>query len=147
MLTPERSIEIQGLLGSDIEMQLDECVQLPAADDARREGDAAVAALGGALHASPSASSPGKALFGIVQGGDVARAARRERARRSSSIDFDGYAIGGLAVGEPQEVMLRDDRDGRAAPAGGPAALPDGRRHAGRYRRGGARAASTCSTA
>ena len=49
----------------------------------------------------------GQALFGIVQGGDDAGAARRIRAQRSSAIGFDGYAIGGLAVGEPQETMLR----------------------------------------
>ena len=80
-LTPERAIEIQALLGADIVMQLDECMQ--AAGDARRDRarDAAVAALGGALQARLRERAPaGRALFGIVQGGDDAGVARR-RAR------------------------------------------------------------------
>ena len=74
-------------------------------------------------------------------------AARRASARALVDIGFDGYAIGGLAVGEPQAVMLRDDRGGGAGAAGRPAALSDGRRHAGRPPRRRWRAASTCSTA
>ena len=62
--------------------------------------DAAVAALGGALQARLRARAPGYALFGIVQGGDLSRAARRVSARALTEIGFDGYAIGGLAVGE-----------------------------------------------
>ena len=105
-LTPERAMEIQRLLGSDIQMQLDECVRLPCAACGSRAGDAAVAALGGALARRRSARSRGRALFGIVQGGVDAGAAARERARTGRRSDFDGYAIGGLAVGEPQAVML-----------------------------------------
>ncbi len=73
MLTPERSIEIQGLLGSDIQMQLDECVKLPAADEEPERAMRAVPALGRALPGAPSATQPGKAMFGIVQGGAVER--------------------------------------------------------------------------
>lgn len=103
-MSPERSIEIQGLLGSDIQMQLDECVRLPAEH----------AAIEKAMHLSlrwaercrvAFGTQPGKAMFGIVQGGDVP-ALRVESARALVDLDLKGYAIGGLAVGEPQDVML-----------------------------------------
>jgi queuine tRNA-ribosyltransferase len=105
VLTPERSIEIQGLLGADIQMQLDECVRLPAPDEAVekamrlsvRWAERCRAAFG---------EQPGRALFGIVQGGAVERL-RVESARELVGLDLKGYAIGGLAVGEPQQVMLR----------------------------------------
>ncbi len=104
-LTPERSIEIQGLLGSDIQMQLDECVRLPTTrtDIERamrlslRWGERSKAAFSG---------KRGHGIFGIVQGGDD-EALRVESAEALRAIGFDGYAVGGLAVGEPQEVMLR----------------------------------------
>ena len=83
-----------------------------------------------------TARQDGHALFGIVQGGDDPEL-RVESARALIDIGFDGYAIGGLAVGESPEVMLRDDRGDRAGAAGRPAALPDGRRHAGRHPGGG----------
>ena len=103
-MSPERSIEIQGLLGSDIQMQLDECVRLPAE---RPE-------IEKAMHLSlrwaercrvAFGEQPGKALFGIVQGGDVPEL-RVESARALTDLGLKGYAIGGLAVGEPQAVML-----------------------------------------
>lgn len=103
-MSPERSIEIQGLLGSDIQMQLDECVRLPAE---RTE-------IEKAMHLSlrwaercrvAFGEQPGKALFGIVQGGDVPDL-RVESARALTDLGLKGYAIGGLAVGEPQAVML-----------------------------------------
>jgi queuine tRNA-ribosyltransferase len=105
VLTPERSIEIQGLLGADIQMQLDECVRLPSSDDlvekamrlSLRWAERCRAAFG---------EQPGRALFGIVQGGAVERL-RVESARELVALDLKGYAIGGLAVGEPQDVMLR----------------------------------------
>src|SRR5689334_1794757 len=105
-LSPERAIEIQNLLGSDIVMQLDECLKLPAtpADMERamrlslRWAERCKRAFEGA--------APGRALFGIVQGGDDTKL-RIESARALVDIAFPGYAIGGLAVGEPQEVMLR----------------------------------------
>jgi queuine tRNA-ribosyltransferase len=104
-LSPERAIEVQRLLGSDIAMQLDECVRLPAehADIARamllslRWAERCKRAFEGA--------PDGYMTFGIVQGGDIAEL-RRESARALVDIGFHGYAIGGLAVGEPQAVML-----------------------------------------
>src|SRR5215213_1177486 len=104
VLTPERSIEIQGLLGSDIQMQLDECVKLPAS------GEAVERAMRLSLRWAERCriafgEQPGRALFGIVQGGTVERL-RAESARELVALDFKGYAIGGLAVGEPQGEML-----------------------------------------
>jgi queuine tRNA-ribosyltransferase len=103
-LTPERSLEIQALLDSDIRMQLDECVALPADRDAiekamrlsLRWAERSKRAFGG---------TEGRALFGIVQGGDDAKL-RLESAAGLTAIGFDGYAVGGLAVGEPQGTML-----------------------------------------
>jgi queuine tRNA-ribosyltransferase len=104
VLTPERSIEIQRLLGADIQMQFDECVKLPCSD-----GEAERAMRLSLRWAERSKRAfdeqKGRALFGIVQGGDDA-ALRIESARALTDIDFHGYAIGGLAVGEPQSVML-----------------------------------------
>ena len=104
-LTPERAIEIQGLLGADISMQLDECIKLPA-DPAELER-AMRLSLDWAERSKRAfaGAAPGRALFGIVQGGDDL-ALRRESARALVDLGFDGYAIGGLAVGEPQETML-----------------------------------------
>jgi queuine tRNA-ribosyltransferase len=104
-LSPERSIEVQRLLGSDIAMQMDECVRLPAerGDIERamqlslRWAERSKRAFEGALD--------GYMLFGIAQGGDVAEL-RQASARGLLEIGFHGYAIGGLAVGEPQAVML-----------------------------------------
>lgn len=104
-MSPERSIEIQGLLGSDIQMQLDECVRLPCSDEeaeramrlSLRWAERCRIAFG---------DQPGKAMFGIVQGGAVERL-RIESAQELAAMDLKGYAIGGLAVGEPQDVMLR----------------------------------------
>jgi queuine tRNA-ribosyltransferase len=111
VLTPERSIEIQCLLGSDIQMQFDECIELPAE---RREVERAMElslrwaerskrafeqqrALGGA--------KPGQALFAIVQGGIDAEL-RQRSARALVDMDFPGYAVGGLAVGEGHDAMV-----------------------------------------
>ncbi|MGJ7041982.1 queuine tRNA-ribosyltransferase [Shinella sp. BE166] len=103
-MSPERSIEIQGLLGSDIQMQLDECVALPASpkeieramEMSLRWAERCKVAFG---------DQPGKAMFGIVQGGDIPEL-RVRSADALSGLGLKGYAIGGLAVGEPQEVML-----------------------------------------
>ena len=104
-LSPERSIEVQRLLGSDIAMQMDECVRLPAVrDDIERAMQLSLRWAERSKQAFESASA-GPALFGIVQGGDDLRL-RQESARALTDIGFHGYAIGGLAVGEPQEVML-----------------------------------------
>jgi queuine tRNA-ribosyltransferase len=105
-LTPERAVEIQALLGADIAMQLDECMKLPAAPaDLERAMRLSLVWAERSKRAFAGASA-GRALFGIVQGGDDARL-RRESARALVDLGFDGYAIGGLAVGEPQETMLR----------------------------------------
>jgi queuine tRNA-ribosyltransferase len=104
VLSPERSMEIQRLLGSDIVMAFDECPALPASEEevaramrlsmrwAQRSRDA-------------FGDRPGHALFGIMQGG-VTRALREESAAALRGIGFDGYAIGGLAVGEGQAAMF-----------------------------------------
>ncbi|CAM1635112.1 tRNA-guanine(15) transglycosylase-like [Bartonella apihabitans] len=103
-LTPERSIEIQCLLDSDIQMQLDQCVALPASfkemekamELSLRWAERCKTAFG---------NQPGKAMFGIVQGGD--NASLRERSAHAlKDLDLKGYSIGGLAVGEPQNVMM-----------------------------------------
>ena len=103
-LTPERSMEIQALLGSDIQMQLDECVRLPAP-----EPEVERAMLMSLRWAERSLKAfdarPGRACFGIVQGGTVP-ALRVESARQLADMPFGGLAIGGLAVGEPQADML-----------------------------------------
>jgi queuine tRNA-ribosyltransferase len=104
VLSPERSMEVQRLLGSDIVMAFDECPALPAdeAEVARamrlsmRWAERSKAAFG---------DRPGHALFGIQQGG-VTRALREESAEALRAIGFDGYAIGGLAVGEGQAAMF-----------------------------------------
>ncbi|MBN2907049.1 MAG: tRNA guanosine(34) transglycosylase Tgt [Rhodobacteraceae bacterium] len=104
MLSPERSMEIQRLLGSDIVMCFDECPALPATDDevaramrlSMRWAERSKAAFG---------DRPGHALFGIMQGG-VTRDLREESAEALTRIGFDGYAVGGLAVGEGQEAMF-----------------------------------------
>jgi len=104
LLSPERSMEIQKLLGSDIVMCFDECPALPATEAvvatsmrmsmrwAQRSRDA-------------FGDRPGHALFGIMQGG-VSPELRAESASKLTEIGFDGYAIGGLAVGEGQAAMF-----------------------------------------
>ena len=104
-LTPERAIDVQILLGPDIAMQLDECVRLPAEhSDIERAMHLSLRWAERCKRAFEVAPA-GRALFGIVQGGDH-RGLREHSARALAAIDFHGYAIGGLAVGEPQEVML-----------------------------------------
>lgn len=105
LLTPERSMEIQNLLDADITMAFDECTPFPATPEqaaesmrlsmrwARRSRDAFV-------------QRPGYGLFGIVQGG-VYPELRAESAAALQQIGFDGYAVGGLAVGEGQELMFQ----------------------------------------
>jgi queuine tRNA-ribosyltransferase len=105
-LSPERATEIQTLLGADIVMQLDECIKLP--NSTTELGRAMRLSLAWAERCKRAFESapPGRALFGIVQGGDEP-ALRAQSARSLTGIGFQGYAIGGLAVGEPQDVMLR----------------------------------------
>jgi queuine tRNA-ribosyltransferase len=104
-LSPERSIEVQRLLGSDIAMQMDECVRLPAErDDIERAMRLSLRWAERSKRAFETAPD-GYMLFGIVQGGDIVEL-RQLSARGLIDIGFHGYAVGGLAVGEPQSVML-----------------------------------------
>ena len=103
-MTPERSMEIQGLLDADIQMQLDECVRLPG-EPANLERAMELSLRWAERCKRAFGEQPGKAMFGIVQGGDVARL-RERSAEALASMGLKGYAVGGLAVGEPQAVML-----------------------------------------
>jgi queuine tRNA-ribosyltransferase len=104
VLSPERSIEIQAdLLGSDIVMQLDECIHLPA--DTERAGAAMRRSARWAARCKAAfGQREAQALFGIQQGG-LDAGLRAESAQRLAEIGFDGYAIGGLAVGEGHQAM------------------------------------------
>lgn len=103
-LTPERSIEIQHLLDATITMQLDECVKLPATE--KRAAEAMRLSIRWAERCRTAFHQrDGYGLFGIVQGGTNA-ALREESAKGLLGIGFDGYAVGGLAVGETQEEMF-----------------------------------------
>ncbi len=103
-LSPERSMEIQALLGSDIVMAFDECPALPA-DRARLAESMRLSMRWAARSREAFGDRPGHALFGIQQGG-LERDLREESAEALRAIGFDGYAIGGLAVGEGQEAMF-----------------------------------------
>ncbi|MCA0920903.1 tRNA guanosine(34) transglycosylase Tgt [Pseudooceanicola nanhaiensis] len=103
-LTPERSMEIQKLLGSDIVMCFDECPALPATEE--RVAQSMRMSMRWAQRSRDAfGDRPGHALFGIQQGG-VTEELRGESAEALKAIGFDGYAIGGLAVGEGQEAMF-----------------------------------------
>nr|WP_221220859.1 tRNA guanosine(34) transglycosylase Tgt [Phenylobacterium haematophilum] len=104
VLTPERSIEIQAdLLGSDIVMQLDECVAWPAEEGRARQA-MQLSARWGKRSKDAFGAREGQALFGIQQGSTFEHL-RKESAERLIEIGFDGYALGGLAVGEGHEAM------------------------------------------
>ncbi len=103
-LTPERSMEIQKLLGSDIVMCFDECPALPA-DRARIEESMRMSMRWAQRSRDAFGDRPGHALFGIQQGG-LERDMREESAKALVDIGFDGYAVGGLAVGEGQKAMF-----------------------------------------
>ncbi len=136
-LTPERSIEVQHELNADVTMIFDECTPYPASE--RDAGESMQLSLRWAARSrerfdqlKQAEPERGEALFGIVQGG-IYDALREESLAGLTAIGFDGYAIGGLAVGEPEDerhavldaLMPRMPADR--------AALPDGRRYAGRY--------------
>ena len=103
-LTPERSMEIQKLLGSDIVMCFDECPALPATDEAVA-ASMRLSMRWAQRSRDAFGDRPGHALFGIQQGG-VTQELREESAKALVEIGFDGYAVGGLAVGEGQEAMF-----------------------------------------
>ena len=103
LLTPERSMEIQHLLDADITMAFDECTPYPATH--RQAADSMRLSMRWAERSKAAfVARPGYALFGIVQGG-VYEDLRRESARALVDLDFSGYAIGGLAVGETKDEM------------------------------------------
>ena len=103
-LSPERAIEIQHLLGADISMAFDECTQFPAEEAAAR-GSMELSMRWAARSKAAYRARPGHALFGIVQG-SVYPELRRRSAEALRGIGFDGYAVGGLAVGEGQSTMF-----------------------------------------
>ena len=110
-MTPEKSMEIQAALGSDIAMAFDECVENPSPRDYVAESAARTERWLvrcrdhlEKLRAEGRCTNPGQVLFGINQGGTYADI-RVENMKRIAELDLPGYAIGGLAVGEPTEVM------------------------------------------
>ncbi len=115
-ISPEIAMEIQAALGSDIAMVLDECVPYPCEYDyAAKSAELTarwakrckgVAASLRDAHPAHSAASTKQLLFGIIQGGTFDDL-RRESAQAIVELDFDGYAIGGVSVGEPEEEMMR----------------------------------------
>ena len=105
-LSPERAIEVQCLLGADIQMVLDECTPFPAKHDvARSSMELSMRWAENSKQAFQKMAAPGQALFGIVQG-SVYPDLREQSAGVLQDIGFDGYAVGGLAVGEGQAAML-----------------------------------------
>jgi queuine tRNA-ribosyltransferase len=139
VLTPERAVDIQARLGSDIAMVLDECLPYPASrEDAAQSMQRSVRWArrcrdrfgelrarrshpeGASDDAGVQVSNPGQAQFGIVQGG-VFQDLRDESADHTVAIGFEGYAIGGLSVGEPIDVMYQvTEETARRLPAGRP---------------------------
>jgi len=108
LLTPERSLEVQRNLGADIVLALDECPAYPAPKEAVAEASARTTRWArrsqAAFGAATGGPSPAQWLFGIVQGG-VHLDLREKSARELVELDFSGYAVGGLAVGEPKKDM------------------------------------------
>ena len=105
-LTPERAIEVQCLLGADLQMVLDECTPFPATrEEAKASLELSLRWAERCKRAFAARALPGQALFGIVQG-SVYPDLRERSARALMDIGFDGYAVGGLAVGEGQGAML-----------------------------------------
>lgn len=103
VFTPETAVHTQQLLGADIQMVLDVCPPLPSADDVVRQAVERTHAW--ATRARSVHDRPDQSLFGIVQGG-VHVAMRRESAQRTADLNFDGYGIGGLSVGETRDEMI-----------------------------------------
>ncbi|MEP3476126.1 MAG: tRNA guanosine(34) transglycosylase Tgt [Hyphomicrobiales bacterium] len=105
-LTPERSMEIQALLGSDIQMAFDECTPFPATEkQAETSMELSMRWAKRSKDAFAKCSADGQAIFGIVQGG-VYEHLRIRSAEALREIEFPGYAVGGLAVGEGQQAMF-----------------------------------------
>ena len=105
LLTPELSMEIQAALGADIRMVLDTCLPYPCEYQEAERLTRLTTRWEARSKASWEKSSDGSLLFGIVQGGMYAEL-RRRSAQEIVEIGFDGYAVGGLSVGEPRDLML-----------------------------------------
>jgi queuine tRNA-ribosyltransferase len=103
-LSPEIAVEVQHALGADIIHPLDECLAYPATREATERSLALTLRWAARSKAAHAAGATGQALFGIVQGG-TDEALRSEAARATVDLGFDGYAIGGMAVGEPKPLM------------------------------------------
>ena len=107
LLTPETSIEIQGWLDSDIMMCLDQCTAYPASFEEAERAEAITFDWARRCRDAWRSGGDGhQALFGIVQGG-MHKEVRRKSTERLSALDFSGYALGGLSVGEPLDLMLQ----------------------------------------
>jgi queuine tRNA-ribosyltransferase len=104
-LTPERSVEIQRLLGADVTMCFDECTPFPATEE-QAAASMRLSMRWAARSREAFVAREGHGLFGIVQGG-VFDGLRAESVRALTAIGFEGYAVGGLAVGEGQAEMFR----------------------------------------
>ena len=104
-LTPERSVQIQHMLDADITMVLDECTPFPATEE-EAESSMQLSMRWAERCRTSFRQRPGYGLFGIVQGGIYADL-RAQSAKRLTEIGFDGYAVGGLAVGEGRELMFQ----------------------------------------
>jgi len=104
-LSPERAMEIQRLLGSDIQMQLDQCIEYPHTEQ-QAEKAMQLSLRWAERSRRAFGRQPGRGNFGIVQGG-INPKLRKESAAGLKSIGFEGYAIGGLAVGEGHDLMLQ----------------------------------------
>ena len=105
-------METQRVLGSDVAMCFDECIPYPATRD--YAGKSVRTTLDWAARCRAEPRAPGQLLFGIVQG-SVWRDLRETCARELAAIGFDGYAVGGVSVGEPEDVLLRGIEDGAFA--------------------------------
>ena len=137
-LTPERSIEIQHLLGADITMAFDECTPFPVTPEESMRGSMELSMRWAErCRRRLQASGPATACSASCRAASIPSCAQQSAAALTE-IGFDGYAIGGLAVGEGQDAMFDDARRDRAGAARERAALSDGRRQAGRPRRRGA---------
>src|SRR5204862_1608683 len=104
-LTPERVVEIQHALGVDVMHPLDECLAYPATREATERSLALTLRWAERARAAHAAGDGGQALFGIVQGG-LYEDLRAEAVERTVALGFDGYAIGGMAVGPPKPTMV-----------------------------------------
>jgi queuine tRNA-ribosyltransferase len=110
LLTPERAVDIQARLGSDIAMVFDECLAYPAERDAVAASMERSVRWARRCRERLASASADQAQFGIVQGG-VFQDLRNESAEATAAIGFEGYAIGGLSVGEPVDLMYSVVRD------------------------------------